>query len=235
MLGLSKSLAQQSRDIAIKAHQDLLDTGKFAVQQAIEMRSNAMRATTDYIQALASVSARGFEIASMRSDLAARIASARASIYSSTVDGTAKVYSTQASAAVEAYRTVHGTIVDSYRAQVAGAQTRASTDADVFRAKSAEGLERYRTMHSTMLETFKSDLALAELNLRRDTTDAQLKVDVDKTNQAQVMAMLQEKVKAFTAAADMMGRQCQAAINSLQMSARVGNDFSSQFKYDMTA
>lgn len=75
------SLQAQSRDVAIKQAEIEVENMRFAVEQAIKSRMQAMNAATDYIRALMSAPDSAARIASINSDAKARMMGATADMY----------------------------------------------------------------------------------------------------------------------------------------------------------
>lgn len=75
------SLQAQSRDVAIKQAEIEVENMRFAVEQAIKSRMQAMNAATDYIRALMSGPDTAVRIASLNSDAKARMMGATSDLY----------------------------------------------------------------------------------------------------------------------------------------------------------
>lgn len=143
--GLTNALSQQSRDIAIKSHQDELDNARLAVQQAIGLRGAAMSAAINYMQALAVAPQIATTLANAQIDGQTRIASARADLYRTVTGAKTEIYRAVAGVESDVYKTITGAQSDFfkaevgaksdlYRAQVDGWRAGITAEADVYRA-----------------------------------------------------------------------------------------------------
>lgn len=75
------SLQAQSRDVAIKQAEIEVESLRFAVEQAIKSRMQAMSAATDYIRALMSAPDAAAQVAALNSDAKARMMGATSDLY----------------------------------------------------------------------------------------------------------------------------------------------------------
>lgn len=222
-MGLSNALNQQSRDIAIKAHADEIESAKFAVQQAIGLRTSAMSAAVNYINALASSMSQAIQLSTSKADALARIASAKSTIFSAEVDGKTKLYTSVAGANADHYRAETGAQADIYRAEVEGFKAETGADVDVFRSIVAAEMDKFRAVSTAMTDMYRVESQVLDLDLRAKTTTAQLDLDAQRLNQAAELTRIQEQVRAFAANASQIASQCAAAIQGLRMSAGVTN------------
>lgn len=222
-LGLSNALSQQSRDIAVKAHQDEIENAKFAVQQAIGLRTSAMAAAVNFIQALASSMSQAIELTTGKADALARIASAKAALYGAEVDAKTKVFSAVAGAGTEHYKAETGAQADVFRAEVAGYQAKTGADTDAYKAETAAEADAYKALSGALVSLYQAETGAADIGLRAQTATAQMALEAGRANQQAQLAQIQEKVKALAANASQVAAQCAAAVQGLRMSASVGN------------
>lgn len=221
--GLANAMSQQSRDIAIKAHANELENAKFAVQQATALRTAAMAAAVNFINALASSMSQAIQLSTSKADALARIASAKSAIFSAEVDGKTKLYTSVAGANADHYRAETGAQADIYRAEVEGFKAETGADVEVFRSVAAAEMDKFRTLSTAMTDLYRAESQTLDLDLRAKTTTAQLDLDAQRLNQAAELSQIQEQVRAFAANASQLASQCAAAIQGLRMSAGVTN------------
>lgn len=221
--GLTNALSQQSRDIAIKAHTDELESAKFAVQQAIGLRTAAMSAAVNFIQALASSMSQAIQLTTGKADAIARIASAKAAVFSAESDALTRMFGAVSGANTEHYKAETSAQTDVFRAEVAGFQAKTGAQTDVYRALTGAEIETYKTLAGALADMYRAETGAADLGLRAKTATAQMDLDAQKANQAAELSQIQEQVKALAANAAQIASQCAAAIQGLRMSASVGN------------
>lgn len=222
--GLNNAMSQQSRDIAIKAHQDEIDNAKFAVQQAIGLRTAAMAAAVNFIQALASSMAQAIQLTSSQADALARIASAKAAVFSAEVDARTKVFGAVAGANTDLYRAETGARTDIFRAEIDGYRAKTSAEVDVYRAVTGVELDQFRAAASALVDFYRAETSAAELPLRARTATAQMDLEAKRANQASDLAQIQELVKAFASNSAQVASQTAAAIQGQRMNASVANN-----------
>lgn len=222
-LGVSNQLAQQSRDIAIKAHTDELENAKFAVQQAIALRTSAMSAAINFIQALASSMSQAIQLTTGKADAIARIASAKAAVFSAEADAMTRVFTAVSGAETEHYKAETGAQTDVFRAEVAGYQAKTGAQTSIYQAVTSAELDTFKATVSALTDMYRAETGASELGLRAKTASAQLDLDAQRANQAAELNQIQEKVKALAANAAQIAAQCAAAIQGLRMSASVSN------------
>jgi hypothetical protein len=221
--GLTNALSQQSRDIAIKAHQDEIDAAKFAVQQAVNLRATAMSAAINFIQALTSSTTAALQVTTAKADTLARIASAKATIFGAEVDGKTKLYTSVAGANADHYRAEAGAQADVYRAEVEGFKAETGAEVDLYRSVTSAEVDSFRTLSAALTDLYRAESSAVELDLRGRISNAQLDLEAQRANQAAQLSQLQARVQAFVANANQIASQCAAAIQGLRMSAGVSN------------
>lgn len=221
--GMTNALSQQSRDIAIKAHQDEIDGAKFAVQQAIGLRTAAASASVSFIQALTGSLNQALQLTTAKAETLARIANARSTIFSAEVDGKTKLYTSVAGANATHYTAEASAQADIYRAEVEGYKAETGADVDLYRAVSGSEMDAFRTLSAALTDLYRAESSAADLDLRARTSNAQLDLEAQRANQAAQLAQVQEQVRAMVAHASQIASQCAAAIQGLRMSAGVEN------------
>lgn len=222
--GLTAQLSAQSRDIAIKAHQDDIEAAKFAVQQAVNLRATAMSAAINFIQALTTSATQALQLTTAKADALARIASVRATIFGAEVDGKAKLFAAVAGANTEHYRAETGAQADVYRAEVEGYRAETGAEVDLYRSVTTAEVDAYRTLSSALTDLYRAESSAVDLDLRARISNAQLDLEAQRANQAAQLSQLQARVQAFVANANQIASQCAAAIQGLRMGASVGNN-----------
>ncbi len=222
-MGLSNALNQQSRDIAIKAHADEIESAKFAVQQAIGLRTSAMSAAINFIQALASSMSQAIQLTTGKADALARIASAKAAVFSAESDALTRTFGAVSSASTENYKAETGAQTDVFRAEVAGFQAKTGAETDAYRALTSAEIETYKTLAGALTDVYRAETGAADLDLRAKTATAQMDLEAQRANQSAELSQIQEQVKALAANAAQIAAQCAAAIQGLRMSAGVTN------------
>lgn len=221
--GLTSALSQQSRDIAIKAHQDEIESARFAVQQAVNLRATAMSAAINFIQALTTSTTAALQVTTAKADTLARIASAKATIFGAEVDGKAKLYSSVAGANADHYKAETGGQADVYRAEVEGFKAETGAEVDLYRSVTSAEVDAYRTLSAALTDLYRAESSAVDLDLRGRISNAQLDLEAQRANQAAQLSQLQSRVQAFVANANQIASQCAAAIQGLRMSAGVSN------------
>ncbi|WP_343734538.1 hypothetical protein [Acidovorax sp.] len=238
--GLTNALSQQSRDIAIKAHQDELDNARLAVQQAISLRGSAMAAAINYMQALAVAPQIATTLATAQIDGQTRIASARADLFRTVTGAKTDIYRAVAGVESDVYRTITGAQSDFfkaeagaksdlYRAQVEGWRAGVTADADVYRAVTSAEADAYRTLVDAMTRLYSTDAQVAQVPLDAVFKKAGIDFNVADSNLKAKLAMVSEKVKAAVAAAQQVATQASAALNNLNVNTQVSNATSTSF------
>ena len=238
--GLTNALSQQSRDIAIKAHQDELDNARLAVQQAISLRGAAMSAAINYMQALAVAPQIATTLASAQIDGQTRIASARADLFRTVTGAKTDIYRAVAGVESDVYKTVTGAQSDFfkaeagaksdlYRAQVDGWRAGVTADADVYRAVTSAEADAYRTLVDAMTRLYATDAQVAQVPLDAVFKKAGIDFNVADSNLKAKLAMVSEKVKAAVAAAQQVATQASAALNNLNVNTSVSNGTTTSF------
>lgn len=239
--GLNNALNQQSRDIAIKTHQDELDNARMAVQQAISLRGAAMSAAINYMQALAVAPQIATTLANAQIDGQTRIASARADLYRTVTGAKTDIYRAVAGVESDVYKTVTGAQSDFfkaevgaksdlYRAQVDGWRAGITAEADVYRAVTSAEADAYRTMVDAMTRMYSTDAQVAQVPLDAIFKKAGIDFNVADSNLKAKLAMVGEKVKAAVAAAQQVATQAAAALNNLNVSTQVSNSTQTSFR-----
>lgn len=238
--GLTNALSQQSRDIAIKAHQDELDNARLAVQQAISLRGAAMSAAINYMQALAVAPQIATTLATAQIDGQTRIASARADLFRTVTGAKTDIYRAVAGVESDVYKTITGAQSDFfkaeagaksdlYRAQVDGWRAGVNADADVYRAVTSAEADAYRTLVDAMTRLYSTDAQVAQVPLDAVFKKAGIDFNVADSNLKAKMAMVSEKVKAAVAAAQQVATQASAALNNLNVNTSVSNGTTTSF------
>lgn len=238
--GLTNALSQQSRDIAIKAHQDELDNARLAVQQAISLRGAAMSAAINYMQALAVAPQIATTLATAQIDGQTRIASARADLFRTVTGAKTDIYRAVAGVESDVYKTVTGAQSDFfkaeagaksdlYRAQVEGWRAGVTADADVYRAVTSAEADAYRTLVDAMTRLYSTDAQVAQVPLDAVFKKAGIDFNVADSNLKAKLAMVGEKVKAAVAAAQQVATQASAALNNLNVNTSVSNGTTTSF------
>lgn len=238
--GLTNALSQQSRDIAIKAHQDELDNARLAVQQAISLRGAAMSAAINYMQALAVAPQIATTLATAQIDGQTRIASARADLFRTVTGAKTDIYRAVAGVESDVYKTITGAQSDFfkaeagaksdlYRAQVDGWRAGVTADADVYRAVTSAEAEAYRTLVDAMTRLYSTDAQVAQVPLDAVFKKAGIDFNVADSNLKAKLAMVSEKVKAAVAAAQQVATQASAALNNLNVNTSVSNGTTTSF------
>ncbi|UIS65492.1 structural protein [Acidovorax phage AP1] len=229
--GLTAQLSAQSRDIAIKAHQDEIDAAKFAVQQATNLRATAMSAAINFIQALTTSATQALQLTTSKADALARIASAKATIFGAEVDAKAKLFTSVAGANAEHYKAETGAQTDVYRAEVEGFRAETGAEVELYRSVTSAEVDAYRTLSAALTDLYRAESSAADLDLRARISNAQLDLEAQRANQAAQLSQLQARVQAFVANANQIASQCAAAIQGLRMGASVGNSSQTTFQY----
>lgn len=238
--GLTNALSQQSRDIAIKAHQDELDNARLAVQQAISLRGSAMSAAINYMQALAVAPQIATTLATAQIDGQTRIASARADLFRTVTGAKTDIYRAVAGVESDVYKTITGAQSDFfkaeagaksdlYRAQVDGWRAGVTADADVYRAVTSAEADAYRTLVDAMTRLYSTDAQVAQVPLDAVFKKAGIDFNVADSNLKAKLAMVSEKVKAAVAAAQQVATQASAALNNLNVNTSVSNGTTTSF------
>lgn len=238
--GLTNALSQQSRDIAVKAHQDELDNARLAVQQAISLRGAAMSAAINYMQALAVAPQIATTLATAQIDGQTRIASARADLFRTVTGAKTDIYRAVAGVESDVYKTITGAQSDFfkaeagaksdlYRAQVDGWRAGVTADADVYRAVTSAEADAYRTLVDAMTRLYSTDAQVAQVPLDAVFKKAGIDFNVADSNLKAKLAMVSEKVKAAVAAAQQVATQASAALNNLNVNTQVSNATSTSF------
>lgn len=238
--GLTNALSQQSRDIAIKAHQDELDNARLAVQQAISLRGAAMSAAINYMQALAVAPQIATTLATAQIDGQTRIASARADLFRTVTGAKTDIYRAVAGVESDVYKTITGAQSDFfkaeagaksdlYRAQVEGWRAGVTADADVYRAVTSAEADAYRTLVDAMTRLYSTDAQVAQVPLDAVFKKAGIDFNVADSNLKAKLAMVSEKVKAAVAAAQQVATQASAALNNLNVNTQVSNGTTTTF------
>lgn len=238
--GLTNALSQQSRDIAIKAHQDELDNARLAVQQAISLRGAAMSAAINYMQALAVAPQIATTLATAQIDGQTRIASARADLFRTVTGAKTDIYRAVAGVESDVYKTITGAQSDFfkaeagaksdlYRAQVDGWRAGVTADADVYRAVTSAEADAYRTLVDAMTRLYSTDAQVAQVPLDAVFKKAGIDFNVADSNLKAKLAMVGEKVKAAVAAAQQVATQASAALNNLNVNTSVSNGTTTSF------
>lgn len=238
--GLTNAISQQSRDIAIKAHQDELENARLAVQQAIGLRGAAMSAAINYMQALAVAPQIATTLASAQIDGQTRIASARADLFRTVTGAKTDIYRAVAGVESDVYKTITGAQSDFfkaeagaksdlYRAQVEGWRAGVTADADVYRAVTSAEADAYRTLVDAMTRLYATDAQVAQAPLDAVFKKAGIDFNVADSNLKAKLAMVGEKVKAAVAAAQQVATQASAALNNLNVNTQVSNSTQTSF------
>jgi hypothetical protein len=238
--GLTNAVSQQSRDIAIKAHQDELDNARLAVQQAIGLRGAAMSAAINYMQALAVAPQIATTLATAQIDGQTRIASARADLFRTVTGAKTDIYRAVAGVESDVYKTITGAQSDFfkaeagaksdlYRAQVDGWRAGVTADADVYRAVTSAEADAYRTLVDAMTRMYATDAQVAQVPLDAVFKKAGIDFNVADSNLKAKLAMVSEKVKAAVAAAQQVATQASAALNNLNVNTSVSNGTTTSF------
>lgn len=238
--GLTNAISQQSRDIAIKAHQDELENARLAVQQAIGLRGAAMSAAINYMQALAVAPQIATTLASAQIDGQTRIASARADLFRTVTGAKTDIYRAVAGVESDVYKTITGAQSDFfkaeagaksdlYRAQVDGWRAGVTADADVYRAVTSAEADAYRTLVDAMTRLYSTDAQVAQVPLDAVFKKAGIDFNVADANLKAKLAMVGEKVKAAVAAAQQVATQASAALNNLNVNTQVSNSTQTSF------
>lgn len=238
--GLTNALSQQSRDIAIKAHQDELDNARLAVQQAISLRGSAMAAAINYMQALAVAPQIATTLASAQIDGQTRIATARADLFRTITGAKTDIYRAVAGVESDVYKTITGAQSDFfkaeagaksdlYRAQVDGWRAGVTADTDVYRAVTSAEADAYRTLVEAMTRLYSTDAQVAQVPLDAVFKKATLDFNVADANLKAKLAMVAEQVKAAVANAQQVATQAAAALNNLNVNTQVSNATQTNF------
>lgn len=239
--GLTNALSQQSRDIAIKAHQDEIENAKFAVQQAIGVRTAAISAAINYMQALVSGPQLAMTLANTIADTQAKLLSAKTQLYSAEAGAESDIFKAVTGAKTDAYRTISGAqsdfykaetgaTADMYRAQVDGWRAGVTAEADVYKAVTTSEADAYRTLVDAMTRLYSTDVQAGQVPLDAVFKKAGLDFKVADANLKSKLAGMDAQVRAMLAASQQLATQAAAALNNLNVGTSVGNSTTTTFR-----
>lgn len=238
--GLNNALAQQSRDIAIKAHTDEIENAKFAVQQSIGLRTSAINAAINYMQALVAGPQLAMTLASTISDAQGRLLSAQATLYSAEAGAESDIYKATTGAKTDAYRTISGAQSDfykaetgaksdMYRAQVDGWRAGVTADTEVYRSVTTTQADAYRTLTEAATRLYSTDVQAGQVPLDAVFKKAGIDFNVADANLKSKLAGMDAQVRAMLASAQQLATQAAAALNNLNVGTSVSNGTSTSF------
>lgn len=239
--GLTNAMSQQSRDIAIKAHQDEIDNAKFAVQQAIGVRTAAISAAINYMQALVSGPQLAMTLANTISDAQGRLLAAQAQLYSAEAGAESDIFKAVTGAKTDAYRTISGAqsdfykaetgaTADMYRARVDGWRAGVTAEADVYKAVTTSEADAYRTLVDALTRMYSTDVQAGSVPLDAVFKKAGIDFNVADANLKSKLTGMDAQVRAMLAASQQLATQAAAALNNLNVGTSVGNSTTTTFR-----
>lgn len=237
--GLTNALSAQSRDIAIKVTDVHVENARFAVEQAAQIRSQAMNAAVEYIKALMVSPQYVGQWLSALIDGHAKLIGAEADVYRTRAGVATDVFKTGADVelnkfkigadvSLEKDKTTSTMELEAFRANADVGRQKFLAELERYRTDSQVGMETFKAAQDSMLQFFeaearatqiKSELLTraGELDLR--ISDGTAKVELDKAKMV---------VDSAVEKARMIATQAAAALNNLQLQASASNQSSTR-------
>lgn len=235
--GLSNALSQQSRDIAIKVTDVHIENAKFAVQQAVAVRAQAMSSAIEYIKALMVSPQYVGQWLGALLDGQAKMAGAQADIFRTRANVATDVYKVGAQTELEKYKTgadvsletaktQNSTALESYR--VGSEADRQIFLAQVERYRTSEQfrLQQFQTTEDVLIRHFEAEARAASIKGDLLTKSGELAVRIGEDEMRAELESVKMQVDAVMEKAKMIATQAAAALNNLQLSASTSNSSS---------
>lgn len=223
-------LSTSSREIAIKVTEIHVENARFAVEQMLSLRNQALSQATDYMKAMMlSPQYAGTWITSML-DNRGKVAGIKADLYRAQAGVATDVFRTEngfnldlfkaaTDANLEDVKTSNSTQIEVLRAALEQDRNRFTTAVESFRARTGTELDVYKTTSDSLMRYYESAIRASGLKAEvlGKTADTAIKIDEVEVNRALTVAKL--KVDQAMELLKTYSQQASAALNNLQLNS----------------
>lgn len=223
-------LSTSSREIAIKVTEIHVENARFAVEQMLSLRNQALSQATDYMKAMMlSPQYAGTWITSML-DNRGKVAGIKADLYRAQAGVATDVFRTEngfnldlfkaaTDANLEDVKTSNSTQIEVLRAALEQDRNRFTTAIESFRARTGTELDVYKTTSDSLMRYYESAIRASGLKAEvlGKTADTAIKIDEVEVNRALTVAKL--KVDQAMELLKTYSQQASAALNNLQLNS----------------
>lgn len=234
-----EQLATSSRELTIYVTDKHIENARFAVEQSLNLRNQALAAALDYMKALIVTPQQVGDWITAMIDNRTKVAQARADIFKTRAGVATDVFKAQTGADVDKFKTLadvtmedakqnNSSQVEVFRAMLAQEQHGAQFALEQFRARTGTDLEAYKVATSSLLQYYETETKVAALkaDVIGRTADTALKLEeLTFTRENQIAKMrvdvAMERLKTYA-------QQASAALNNLQLSAGSSTSYNIQ-------
>ncbi|WP_120967059.1 hypothetical protein [Comamonas sp. lk] len=223
-------LSTSSREIAIKVTEIHVENARFAVEQMLSLRNQALSQATDYMKAMMlSPQYAGTWITSML-DNRGKVAGIKADLYRAQAGVATDVFRTEngfnldlfkaaTDANLEDVKTSNSTQIEVLRAALEQDRNRFTTAIESFRARTGTELDVYKTTSDSLMRYYESAIRASGLKAEvlGKTADTAIKIDEVEVNRALTVAKL--KVDQAMELLKTYAQQASAALNNMQLNS----------------
>lgn len=223
-------LSTSSREIAIKVTEIHVENARFAVEQMLSLRNQALAQATDYMKAMMmSPQYAGTWINSML-DNRGKVAGIKADLYKAKAGVATDVFRTEngfnldlfkaaTDANLEDVKTSNSTQIEVLRAALEQDRNRFTTAIESFKARTGTELDVYKTTSDALMRYYESAIRASGLKAEvlGKTADTAIKIDEVEVNRALTVAKL--KVDQAMELLKTYAQQASAALNNMQLNS----------------
>lgn len=223
-------LSTSSREIAIKVTEIHVENARFAVEQMLSLRNQAMAQAVDYMKSMMlSPQYAGTWITSML-DNRGKVAGIKADLYKAKAGVATDVFRTEngfnldlfkaaTDANLEDVKTSNSTQIEVLRAALEQDRARFTTAIESFKARTGTELDVYKTTSDSLMRYYESAIRASGLKAEvlGKTADTAIKIDEVEVNRALTVAKL--KVDQAMELLKTYAQQASAALNNMQLNS----------------
>lgn len=231
-----EQLSTSSRELVIYITEKHIENARFAVEQLMSQRVQAINAALEYMKALILSPQQAGDWLTAMIDNRTKVAQAKADIYRTSAGVATDVFKVQTDSDVGKFKTLadvsledarqsNSAQTERFRAVLSQEQFAFESALEQFKARTGSDLEAYKVATSAMLGYFDAQTKAAALkaDVIGKTTDTAMKLEeLQYTQQNQVARM---RVDAAMERLKTYAQQASAALNNLQLSASSGTSY----------
>lgn len=236
-------LATSSREIAIYVSDKHIENARFAVEQLLSLRNQAMAHAMDYFKALLISPQNAGQWITAMLDNRTKVAGARADIYKARAGVAADVLRAQTGADVDTFKALTDAEVqsakahndaqtDTFRALLEQERHTFTALIEEFKARTGNEVDVYKAVQDSMTRFYEAATRVAGLKAEvlGKTADTALKIEELQFGRDTQVAKM--KVDTATEMLKTIAQQASAALNNLQMSANSGVNHSYSYRME---
>lgn len=221
-------LATSSREVAIYVTDKHIENARFAIEQMLAVRNQALSLASDYMRMLLTTPGEAGSWMTAVLDNKTKLVGARVDVYRTRAGVASDVFRAQSGVDVELYKASadvelentkvdNGTTLDRFRAALEQDKNRFTAGIEEFKARSGSSTEVYKALVDGLMRYYETSARVSGLkaDTLSKTADASLRIQDSQINRDTQNARL--KVDAAIEMLKMYAQQVSAAMNNLQL------------------